>query len=113
MWHHKPKRHEGMNTSLLLPETTNGQHHQRLFSSHQKHRPMRRDSIAVISMSISLMVVLTFVLFGAFTDARVGPVSWLVILATIWLPGTVILILFSLSKWNDPGSHRDQTSIDQ
>lgn len=109
-WRQKLRRREEMNASPL-PEATNGQ--QRPFSSHQKHHPTKHDSIAVISMFICLMVMLTIVLFGAFTDAHIGSISWLIILATAWLPGIVILILFSFSEWNDPGEKRDQTSIDR
>ena len=54
------------------------------------------------------MIVLTIVLSGAFASTHVGPISWMVILATIWLPGIAILTLVPFSQWNDPGKDRDE-----
>lgn len=68
---------------------------------HQRmDRPLTpRDLLIVTAIACSLMIGLSFMLYGACTRMHTGVVTWLVLIATIWLPGGCLLLLFPFSRW--------------
>lgn len=77
-------------------------------SELKTHRPSTCDILVVTGGAICLMAVLSLVMYAVCAQMHAGPIVWLVLLATIWLPGVSLLVLFPFSRWPETRLERKQ-----